>query len=38
MAIASNKTNPNGSLNGDPFDMTSYPVRVYGEGEILHEE
>lgn len=24
--------------NGDPFDITSYPVRVYGEGEILHEE
>ncbi len=24
--------------NGDPFDITSYPVRVYGEGEVLHEE
>jgi imidazolonepropionase-like amidohydrolase len=24
--------------NGDPFDITAYPVRVYGEGEVLHEE
>ena len=23
--------------NGDPFDMTSYPVAVYGEGELLYE-
>ncbi|MBM4053077.1 MAG: amidohydrolase family protein [Planctomycetes bacterium] len=22
--------------NGDPFDMTSYPVTVYGEGRLLH--
>jgi imidazolonepropionase-like amidohydrolase len=21
--------------NGDPFDLTSYPVAVYGEGELL---
>jgi imidazolonepropionase-like amidohydrolase len=24
--------------NGDPFDMTAYPVRVYGEGEALFED
>ena len=24
--------------NGDPFDMRSYPVAVYGEGELLFEE
>ena len=24
--------------NGDPFDITKYPVAVYGEGELLHEE
>jgi imidazolonepropionase-like amidohydrolase len=24
--------------NGDPFDMTAYPVRVYGEGSVLYEE
>jgi imidazolonepropionase-like amidohydrolase len=24
--------------NGDPFDMTSYPVAVYGEGELLYSE
>jgi imidazolonepropionase-like amidohydrolase len=24
--------------NGDPFDITAYPVAVYGEGELLHEE
>ncbi|MFH1501488.1 MAG: amidohydrolase family protein [Candidatus Eisenbacteria bacterium] len=24
--------------NGDPFDITSCPVKVYGEGEVLHEE
>jgi imidazolonepropionase-like amidohydrolase len=24
--------------NGDPFDMTSYPVAVYGEGELIHSE
>jgi len=23
---------------GDPFDMTAYPVRVYGEGEVLFED
>ncbi len=22
--------------NGDPFDMTCYPVAVYGEGELLY--
>jgi imidazolonepropionase-like amidohydrolase len=22
--------------NGDPFDLTSYPVAVYGEGELLY--
>ncbi len=22
--------------NGDPFDMTSYPVTVYGEGRLIH--
>ncbi|MCF6149961.1 MAG: amidohydrolase family protein [Candidatus Kuenenia sp.] len=22
--------------NGDPFDLTSYPVTVYGEGRLLH--
>jgi imidazolonepropionase-like amidohydrolase len=21
--------------NGDPFDITSYPVAVYGEGDLL---
>jgi len=24
--------------NGDPFDMTRYPVCVYGEGRVLYEE
>ena len=24
--------------NGDPFDLTSYPVAVYGEGELLFSE
>ncbi len=24
--------------NGDPFDITSYPVAVYGEGELLYAE
>ena len=24
--------------NGDPFDMTRYPVAVYGEGELLFSE
>jgi len=24
--------------NGDPFDITSYPVAVYGEGELLYSE
>jgi imidazolonepropionase-like amidohydrolase len=24
--------------NGDPFDITSYPVKVYGEGEVLFED
>ena len=24
--------------NGDPFDVTSYPVAVYGEGELLFSE
>jgi len=24
--------------NGDPFDITAYPVAVYGEGRLLHEE
>ena len=24
--------------NGDPFDMTKYPVAVYGEGELLYED
>jgi len=24
--------------NGDPFDMTAYPVRVYGEGAVLFED
>jgi imidazolonepropionase-like amidohydrolase len=24
--------------NGDPFDITSFPVKVYGEGKVLHEE
>jgi imidazolonepropionase-like amidohydrolase len=24
--------------NGDPFDMTSYPVAVYGEGELLFSD
>jgi imidazolonepropionase-like amidohydrolase len=24
--------------NGDPFDLTSYPVAVYGEGELLFAE
>jgi len=24
--------------NGDPFDITSYPVAVYGEGELLFSE
>lgn len=24
--------------NGDPFDLTSYPVAVYGEGELLYSE
>jgi len=24
--------------NGDPFDMTSYPLAVYGEGELLFRE
>jgi imidazolonepropionase-like amidohydrolase len=22
--------------NGDPFDLASYPVAVYGEGELLY--
>ena len=24
--------------NGDPFDMTHYPVAVYGEGKLLFAE
>ena len=24
--------------NGDPFDITSYPLAVYGEGALLYEE
>jgi len=24
--------------NGDPFDLTAYPVAVYGEGEMLFSE
>ena len=24
--------------NGDPFDLTAYPVAVYGEGELLYSE
>ena len=24
--------------NGDPFDLTKYPVAVYGEGELLYKE
>ena len=24
--------------NGDPFDITSHPVAVYGEGELLFSE
>jgi imidazolonepropionase-like amidohydrolase len=24
--------------NGDPFDLTCYPVAVYGEGELLYSE
>ncbi len=24
--------------NGDPFDMTAYPLAVYGEGELLYSE
>jgi imidazolonepropionase-like amidohydrolase len=24
--------------NGDPFDLSSYPVAVYGEGELLYSE
>ena len=24
--------------NGDPFDLTVYPVAVYGEGELLSSE
>lgn len=24
--------------NGDPFDLESYPVAVYGEGRLLHRE
>ena len=24
--------------NGDPFDLTSYPLAVYGEGELLFSE
>lgn len=24
--------------NGDPFDLASYPVAVYGEGSLLHQE
>ncbi len=24
--------------NGDPFDMTSYPVAVYGEGKLLYAD
>ncbi len=24
--------------NGDPFDMTNYPVKVYGEGEVLFSD
>ena len=24
--------------NGDPFDLTSYPVAVYGEGKLLFSE
>jgi imidazolonepropionase-like amidohydrolase len=24
--------------NGDPFDMASYPVAVYGEGELLYSD
>jgi len=26
------------SLSGDPFDLTSYPVAVYGEGKLLFSE
>jgi len=24
--------------NGDPFDITSFPVAAYGEGELLFTE
>jgi imidazolonepropionase-like amidohydrolase len=24
--------------SGDPFDLTSYPVAVYGEGELLFSD
>jgi len=24
--------------NGDPFDLASWPVRVWGEGRLLHDE
>jgi imidazolonepropionase-like amidohydrolase len=24
--------------NGDPFDVTSFPVAVYGEGKLLFAE
>jgi imidazolonepropionase-like amidohydrolase len=24
--------------NGDPFDITCYPLAVYGEGQLLYEE
>jgi imidazolonepropionase-like amidohydrolase len=24
--------------NGDPFDMTNYPMAVYGEGKALYSE
>jgi imidazolonepropionase-like amidohydrolase len=23
--------------NGDPFSMLSYPVKVFGEGQLLYE-
>ena len=25
-------------FNGDPFDLTSYPIAVYGEGQLLHKD
>ncbi len=25
-------------FNGDPFDMTSYPSAVYGEGQLIYKD